>query len=348
MALTDTAARQAKPKDKAYTIPDSLGLSLYVAPTGVKSWHFRFTWLNKQARISLGVYPDVGLKEARQRRDEARESVAAGKDPRAVRKQERASLVKENDRTFRTIYEEWLAFRQGEGSRNKKGKLSPGTLKGIRIAMENDVLPSLGSSSIKAISRSDVIAIIRRIERRDAITSSVKTRQWMGQVFRYAIAIGALDADPTAEMHEVTEKTGAYKHRAFVDASELPAVMWAIRNARLSITARSALMLMIYTACRPGEARMAQWADFDLDQATWTIPADRMKMRRDHVVPLPAQAVDLVKGMRALSQDGVYVFPAPGAARNLSVRIMRQTPWPPPGCAGSNRPMVSATCSQPR
>ncbi|BBP82467.1 integrase [Pseudomonas sp. Pc102] len=309
MALTDTAARQAKPKEKAYTLADSLGLTLYVAPSGVKSWHFRFTWLNKQARISLGVYPDVGLKEARQRRDEAREEVASGRDPRESRRAAKASVAEAQERTFKRVYEEWTAFRQADGARNKKGKLSPGTLKGIRIAMDNDVLPSLGRLNIRAITRADVISIIRRIERRGAITSSVKTRQWMGQIFRYAIATGDLDADPTAEMHEVTEKAGTYNHRPFVDASSLCDVMNAIRVAPLSMSARGALMLMIYTACRPGEARLAQWEDVDLEAATWTIPADRMKMRRDHVMPLPAQAIELIKGMMPLSAGGQFVFP---------------------------------------
>ena len=167
MALTDTAARQAKPKDKAYTLADTLGLTLYVAPNGVKSWHFRFTWLGKQARISLGMYPELGLKEARARRDEAREQVASGVDPREARKEAQRELEDAHGKTFRRIYEEWIAFR--------RGSLSEGTLKGIRIAMDNDVLPFFGKQQITAIKRADVIALILKIEGRGTITSSKKT-----------------------------------------------------------------------------------------------------------------------------------------------------------------------------
>lgn len=301
MALTDTAARQARPKDKAYTLADALGLTLYVAPNGVKSWHFRFTWLGKQARISFGTYPDVGLKEARARRDEAREQVASGIDPREARKEAQRELEGAHGKTFRRVYEEWLAFR--------RGSLSEGTLKGIRIAMDNDVLPMLGKQQIAAIKRADVIALIRKIEGRGALTSSVKTRQWMGQVFKYAIGIGVLETNPSAEMHVVTQKMNAYTPRPFADFSEVKGIVQTIRDCEASISLKSAVLLMVYTVCRPGEARFAQWSDIDLDAATWTIPAERMKMRRDHVIPLSAQAVEILKAMQPLSEGETYVFP---------------------------------------
>lgn len=301
MPLTDTATRQAKPKEKAYTLPDSLGLSLYIAPSGVKSWHFRFTWLGKQARISLGTYPEIGLKEARARRDESRETIARGVDPRHAKREQKVAALEADGWTFRRVYEEWLAFR--------RSSLSEGTLKGIRIAMDNDVLPSLGSRQVTSITRADVITIIRRIEARGAITSAMKTRQWMGQVFRYAIAIGVLEVNPSAEMHAVTKKVDAYKNRPFTGFAEMPRILQAIQNCDTGQVNRAAVMLMIYTACRPGEIRQAEWNEFDLDLATWTIPAAKMKMRRDHVVPLPSQAVAILNEMRPISGRFRYVFP---------------------------------------
>lgn len=309
MAITDTAARQAKPKDKAYTLADSLGLTLYIAPSGIKSWHFRFTWLGKQSRISFGTYPEIGIKEARARRDEARELVATGVDPREARKEAERELHEAHGKTFRRVYEEWLTFR--------KDKLSEGTKKGIRIAMDNDVLPLIGDRQITAIKRSDVISLIRKIEGRGALTSSVKTRQWMGQVFNYAIAIGVLETNPSAEMHVVTQKIEAYKPRPFAAFGDVKEIIQAIRDCPINIQSKTAVLLMIYTACRPGEVRFAQWSEIDFDTATWTIPANRMKMRRDHVIPLSTQAVDLLKSMLPLSADLAYVFPGRGIAKPI-------------------------------
>ena len=301
MPITDTAARQAKPRAKPYTLADSLGLFLYIAPSGVKSWHFRFTWLGKQARISMGTYPDVGLKEARTRRDEARESIAMGQDPRDSRRSQKAAALQAESSTFRRIYEEWLAFR--------RGSLAPGTLKGIRIAMDNDVLPAIGSRQLSSIKRSEVIAIIRKIEARGAVTSAMKTRQWMTQVFRYAIAIGTIETNPCAEMHAVTEKVASYNHRPFAGFGEISKILKVIRECEAGVAAKSAVQLMIYTACRPGEARCAEWSEIDLESATWTIPAAKMKMRRDHIMPLPDQAVSVLLEMLPISGRFRYVFP---------------------------------------
>lgn len=300
MALSDTAVRQAKPQDKAYTLADSLGLTLYIAPSGVKSWHFRFTWLGKQARISFGTYPEIGLKEARARRDAAREDVAQGIDPREARREQQAEREGAKGRTFRRIYEEWMAFR--------KGSVSPATLKVISNAMDLDVLPVFGDRQIDAIKRSDVIGLIRKIEGRGSVTSAVKARQWMGQVFRYAIATGVMESDPTAEMHAVTEKINQHKHRPFLGFEAMPKIMQAILECDTSHYNRMATLLMIYTASRPGEVRFAEWSEVDLEAATWTIPAAKMKMRRDHVVPLSRQAVRLLEDLLPLSGRFRYVF----------------------------------------
>lgn len=300
MALTDTAARQAKPKEKAYTLPDSLGLSLYVANSGIKSWHFRFTWLGKQARISFGTYPETGLKEARSRRDEAREDIARGVDPRESRKEKKAGLIEAGGRTFRRVYDEWLAFR--------KGSISPGTYRIISNLMELDVLPAFGGRQIDAIKRADVIGLIRRIEKRGSIVTAVKVRQRMGQVFSYAIATGLIESNPTAEMHAVTEKGAQNRPHPFLPFSELPKTIATIQQCVSGHQLRSAIMLMIYTASRPGEVRHAEWSEIDLDAATWTTPAQKMKARREHAVPLPAQAVELLKSMLPITGGLRYVF----------------------------------------
>lgn len=300
MALTDTAAKQAKPRENGYTIPDSLGLSLYVAPSGVKSWHFRFTWLGKQVRISIGTYPETGLKEARVRRDEAREDIANGVDPRDSRREKKAGMIAAGGQTFRRVYDEWLAFR--------KGSISPGTYRVISNAMALDVLPTLGDRQIDAIKRADVIALIRRVEKRGSVATAVKVRQRMSQVFSYAIATGVIEANPTAEMHAVTEKMGQHKPHPFLPFSEMPRIMAAIRDCASGQQLKAALMLMIYTASRPGEVRHAEWSEIDLDAAIWTTPAAKMKMRRDHAVPLSTQAIAILESMLPITGDKRYVF----------------------------------------
>ncbi|MGY2364084.1 tyrosine-type recombinase/integrase [Pseudomonas azotoformans] len=300
MALTDTAAKQAKPRGNGYTIPDSLGLSLFVAPSGVKSWHFRFTWLGKQVRISIGTYPETGLKEARARRDEAREDIANGVDPRDSRREKKAGMIAAGGQTFRRVYDEWLAFR--------KGSISPGTYRVISNAMALDVLPTLGERQIDAIKRADVIALIRRVEKRGSVATAVKVRQRMSQVFSYAIATGVIEANPTAEMHAVTEKMGQHKPHPFLPFSEMPRIMAAIRDCASGQQLKAALMLMIYTASRPGEVRHAEWSEIDLDAAIWTTPAAKMKMRRDHAVPLSTQAITILESMLPITGDKRYVF----------------------------------------
>lgn len=300
MAISDTAARQAKPKDKAYTLSDSLGLSLYIATSGIKSWHFRFTWLGKQARISFGTYPDTGLKEARARRDAAREDIAAGIDPRNSRREKKAEMIEAEANTFRRVYDEWLAFR--------KGSISPGTYRIVSNLMELDVLPAFGTRQIDSIKRADVISLIRRIEKRGSVATAVKARQRTGQVFSYAIAIGLIGINPTAEMHAVTEKMEQHKPHPFLPFSEMPKTMAAIQECSSGQQLRTALMLMIYTASRPGEVRNAEWSEIDLDAAIWTTPAAKMKMRRDHSVPLSTQAVELLKIMLPITGHLRYVF----------------------------------------
>ncbi|MGE1156973.1 tyrosine-type recombinase/integrase [Pseudomonas kitaguniensis] len=300
MAISDTAARQAKPKDKAYTLPDSLGLSLYIATSGIKSWHFRFTWLGKQARISFGTYPDTGLKEARSRRDAAREDIASGIDPRNSRREKKAEMIEAGGRTFRRVYDEWLAFR--------KGSISPGTFRIIKNLMELDVLPVFGTRQIDSIKRADVISLIRKIEKRGSVATAVKVRQRTGQVFSYAIAIGLIEVNPTAEMHAVTEKMGQHKPHPFLPFSEMPKTLAAIQASSSGHPLRAALMLMIFTASRPGEVRRAEWSEIDLDAATWTTPAAKMKMRRDHSIPLSTQAIDVLRSMLPITGHLRYVF----------------------------------------
>jgi integrase len=321
VALTDTALRQAKPRGKAFTLSDSLGLTIYVAPNGVKSWHFRFTWLGTQVRISLGTYPEVGLKEARARRDEAREEVARGVDPRESRKDKRSQLVNAQGHSLRRVYEEWLAFR--------KGGLKPGSLRVICNSMELDWLPTFGDRQIGSIIRSEIIGMIRRIEKRGSITTAVKTRQRLGQIFRYAIATGIVESNPTLEMHTVTKRLERHKHFPFLPFTELPKTIATIQASAAGQQAKSAFMLMMYCTSRPTEVRHAMWSEIDFDTATWTISAGKMKMSRDHCVPLPKQAIALLKAMLPITGHHDHIFvhrsnPAKPISTNYANTVIEQ------------------------
>lgn len=182
MALTDTAVRQAKPSGKNYTLKDSGGLALFVGPKGAKQWHFRFYWLGKQSRISLGVYPAVSLKEARTARDEARALVAQGVDPRSNRREARLAASASTENSFRSVYTDWRAFR---GLSLKVGRQS--TLSQIDRHFNKDILPWLGDLPIVQITRQHVLEVLRKIERRKAMTTAEKCRTWLNQLFRYAM-----------------------------------------------------------------------------------------------------------------------------------------------------------------
>ena len=306
MALSDLTVRQAKAADKAYSLPDTDGLGLVVAPTGGKSWHLRYYWLGKQKRISLGNYPEIGLREARTLRDEARALLAKGINPHTDRKQKRHAVKLAADYTFKAVFDAWVEYRRKE---LKEGRQS--TLSQILRIFGKDVLPTLGKMSIYDIRRPQLLGVLARIEERKAFTTAEKVRTWLSQLFRYALVIvEGLEANPASDLDVVAEPKPPVSHNPYLHLPELPNFLQKLRryNPRGWQT-QLGIRLLFLTGVRTGELRLATPDQFDLDRGLWIIPPQIVKQLQDemrkagkrpqdvppYIVPLSLQAIEIVR-----------------------------------------------------
>ena len=305
MALTDTAVRHAKPIGKDYTLGDVDSLSLAVSATGGRSWHFRFCWAGKQKRMSLGTYPEITLREARSRRDEARKLLAQGINPQLQRRRNREADRLAEANTFLGMFDRWVEHR---GLTLKEGRQS--TLSQIRRIFDNDVLPSLGLCSISEISRQDLLRVLARIERRGALTTAEKCRTWFNQMFRFAmVKIPGLDQNPASDLDVVAMPKPPVAHQPFLRMAELPALLHALRSYGGMPQTQLGIRLLLLTGVRTGELRWATPDQFDLERGLWTIPSEvvkqlQLKMRKKgkrardippYIVPLSTQALEVVR-----------------------------------------------------
>lgn len=243
MALNDMVVRQAKASGKSYTLGDTDGLSLNVTAQGGKTWHFRYYWLGKQKRMSLGTYPEVSLRDARSQRDEARALIAKRINPQQAREQQRQVVSRATEHTFNAVYEKWLAHR---GLTLRKGRQTSLTL--IPRIFAKDVLPALGNRSVYDITRSDLLDIIGRIEQRKALFVAEKVRTWFHQLFRYALVIvPGLERNPASDLDVVALPQPPVRHNPFLRMPELPAMLQALRNypGRLQTQLGLRLLLLI-------------------------------------------------------------------------------------------------------
>jgi len=308
MPLTDTAVRQAKPADKSFTLTDASGLSLFVAPNGTKSWHFRFSWHGKQPRMSLGTYPEITLKDARELRDQARTLVAKGIDPRLQRREEKRAAASEAIKTFEVVANEWHAFKLPRWVAAHHGAAYQS-----RFYLDKDLIPALGKIPVADVKRSDVLAALRRIEKREALNSAKKCRSWLNNIFRFAIASDYLEMNPASDLDIVAVKEPPVKHNPMLRQRELKAFLHTLRDFDCAGYTKSAIRILLLTGVRTGELRHATAAQFDLDAALWTIPPDGVKQLRKvirtkegdevppYLVPLSRQAVDEVRRVHLLT-----------------------------------------------
>jgi len=299
MALSDTTIRTAKPKEKLYRLTDANGLCLEVAPTGSKLWRYRYRFDGKAKMLALGTYPAVTLQKARQKRDEARQLLTEGTDPgeqrKAARQAQRADGV-----TFETLAREWYAYNAPRWAESTAYK--------AKLYLENDLIPGIGARPVKAITRPDLVELVRKVEARGTLNAAGKIRQWLHQIFRFGLASGVVEANPATDLDVVAAPPKATRHHPHVAFAELPELLGKIESTTLNTLTRCAIRLLVLTAVRPGELRRAPWSEFDLDGATWTIPKARMKARRPHVVPLPHQAVAILRQLKEITGDYPLVF----------------------------------------
>jgi integrase len=314
-SLTETAIRAAKPKERPYKLADGSGLTLLVNPDGSKWWRLRYRIAGREKMLSLGVYSDVSLKAARERRDEARKALAAGVDPSARRKAESATQTSD---TFEAIAREFLE--------TKRKTLSASTWQRDCDQLEQMVFPYLGSKPIAAIEAPDLLAALRRIEARGAHDTAHRARALSGRIFRFGIATGRAKRDVAADLKGALAPKATKSYAAITVPAKVGELLRAIDGYDGQPTTAAALRLAPYVFLRPGELRAAEWSEFDLDEVDqygrghqWRIPPERMKMGEQHIVPLSTQAVAILRELQPLTGKGKFAFPAIGnGARPLS------------------------------
>lgn len=301
MALTDARIRTAAPEPKARRLYDSGGLYIEISPAGGKWWRLKYRHGGKEKRLSLGTYPDTGLKEARAKRDDARKLMAAGVDPGEQRKAAKAAGADRAANSFEVVAREWL------------GKQSPNWAVGhsskIISRFERDLFPWLGGRPVAEITAPELLRSLRRIEDRGALETAHRALQNCGQVFRYAVATGRADRDPSVDLRGALAPWRPVHFASITDPVKVGELLRGIDKLHAGLIVKSALRLAPLVFVRPGELRQAEWSEIDLDAAEWNIPATRMKMREPHLVPLSEQAVLILRDLHALTGRGVYVFP---------------------------------------
>ncbi len=301
MALTATSIKNARAVDKPLKLFDGGGLYLLVNPNGSRWWRFKYRYLGKEKLLSFGTYPDISLKDARDRRDEARKQLAADIDPGEHRKAMKTTLAVRGENSFEIVAREWFAKYSPNWAAGHSDKI-------IR-RLERDIFPWLGGRPIAEITAPDLLATLRRIESRGAIETAHRAQQNCSQVFRYAVATGRAERDSTADLRGALTPVKERHHASITDPKRVGELMRAIDGYRGSFITKCALRLAPLVFVRPGELRKAEWVEFDLDGAEWRIPAARMKAREQHIVPLAKQAVAMLQDLHALTGDKQHVFP---------------------------------------
>lgn len=306
MALSDTAIKNAKPGAKPIKLSDEKGMFLLIAPAGGKWWRLKYRIGGKEKLLSLGTYPEVSLKAARERRDDARKLLADGVDPSENRKAVKSAKTERAANSFEVIAREWYAKKLPGWAASNADKI-------IR-RLENDAFPWLGGMPIAEITPPELLKSLRRIEERGAVESAHRMRYYFSQIFRYAIATGRAERDVASDLRGALSTAETQHRAAITDPKAIGALLRAMDDYQGTFVTKCALRLAPMVFVRPGELRKAEWAEIDLDKAEWNIPAERMKMREAHLVPLSAQAVEILRELHNLTGHGRYVFP--GARTN--------------------------------
>jgi integrase len=302
MSLTDTAVRSAKPRAKPYKIYDSGGLFLLVTPTGNKWWRLKFRYGGKEKLLSLGVYPEVTLKDARARRDQEHKNLAFDVDPSMNRKAAKLAKADGQRNTFEVVAREWFEKRSSiwAGTHSEK----------VIRRLEVDLFPWVGNRPVGEIKAHELLDVIRRIEKRGAIDTAHRALQNCGQILRYAVATGRAERDCSTDLRGALSPIKEGHFAAITEPKAIGGLLRAMDAYNGNLVTRCALRFAPLVFVRPGELRNAEWAEIDLKNAEWNIPADRMKMREPHLVPLSRQAVEILVELQPLTGKGRYVFPS--------------------------------------
>jgi len=299
--LSDMKVQKAKSKDKPVTLFDGGGLFLMVTPTGGKLWRFKYRFDGKEKKLAFGSYPEISLLDARKRRDEARSQIAHGIDPGAVRKAQKQAKIEETE-TFEIIAREWQEKFKSKWQEEYADK--------IMRRMELNVFPLIGLRPIKNIKAPELLAVLRRVESRDALELAHRIRNLCDQIFRYAVATGRTERNPAADLKGALIPVKEKHRAAITDPKRVGELLRAIDSYQGTFVVQCALKLAPLVFVRPGELRHAEWSEINLENAEWNIPASKMKMKEAHLVPLSRQALEILRKLHTLTGTGRYVFPS--------------------------------------
>lgn len=302
MALSDTGIRSAKPLDRAYKLADEKGLFLLINPSGSKLWRLKYRFAGKEKKLALGAYPAVSLKDARKRCEEARSRVANGDDPAVKKKQAKVAAALSAATTFKAVADEYIDKTEREG----RAVATVSKSRWVLALME----PALGSRPIADITPPELLAVLKKMEKRGNLETARRARSFASRVFRYAVATGRAMADPAAPLQGALTAPVRKHHGAILEPKRVGELLRAIDGYDGQPITQLALKFAPHVFVRPGEMRHAEWAEVDFDAAVWRIAAGKMKSRQSHFVPLSRQAIELLRAAGELSGGGRYVFPS--------------------------------------
>lgn len=303
MALTDLALRTAKPKEKAYKLFDGGGLHLVVNPNGSRLWRLAYRFAGKPKQLAFGPYPTVSLADARQKREDAKKLLLDGRDPSAARKLDKINAAISEGNTFENLAADYMARLAARES-------APATIAKVKWLLEGLAGPALGKRPIAEITPVEILALLQQVERSGRRETARRLRSTIGSVFRFAIATLRAQTDPTSALRDALERPKVKHRAALTDPKQLGGLLRAIDDYDGWPTLRSALLFTALTFARPGEVRGARWTEIDFGKAIWSIPAERMKMRRAHAVPLSRQAIAVLADIRPLTGTSELIFPS--------------------------------------
>ena len=301
MPLTDTAIRNSKPQNKQYKMTDEKGMYLLVNKAG-KYFRLDYRFAGKRKTLALGVYPDVKLVEAREKRNEARKMIANGIDPGQARKVKKSIQIEQTENSFETIAREWHGKYSSIWADSHAKKI-------IR-RFELYIFPRLGTRPIAEITPPELLSVLRRVESKGILETAHRAHQNCGQVFHYAIITGRAERDPSVDIRGALTPAKHVRMATITDPKKIGELLRAIDGYEGTPVAKCALKLAPLVFVRPGELRHAEWAEIDLDKAEWRIPAEKMKMKDPHIVPLSTQAVEILNEIQPITGKGRYVFPS--------------------------------------
>lgn len=301
MPLSDLAIKAAKPEDKPYKLTDGQGLYLYVT-RGSKSWRINYRYLGKQKTLTLGAYPSITLANARAKTLEAKAKLAEGIDPAALKAVQKAARFSAGADTFEAIGHEWYA--------KKIPSWAPATASKVKRFLSNDLYPVIGKRPINEIRAADLLMVMRRVESRGALELAHRIREYAGQIFRYAVATGRAERDPSGDLRGALPPVKSKHHASITEPRKIGELLRAIEGFTGSFVTKCALQLAPLVFVRPGELRHAEWSEIDFEASEWRISPEKMKMRDKHIVPLSRQSLEILDAIKPLTGHGKYIFPS--------------------------------------